>query len=497
MDSGQQRDYLSVIRGFFPSETLWNEPAVRNGGGIPSTEDIFKKFTRRPLIGTLHGDLDLDQFKVVEAVRVPLRRGAYTVAPGVRVGIQQLTPQPGGVQVDLEEIQATPLLSRAEYLSSSMMGRGDKLCTFVLYQPDWGEAEVLDSRQYFSSSPDFLNGESRLESRFVLPYPVLQERLAGASLRDFADQACLCVFVPVYQGTFRQTLQETNFNLSLLRSASPNASDDLKNMEFITQTLLPTPATAAQTADFLEAILHHLPENASAAQRRSIQSRLETIGTRGVPLLLARLPLDARTEFDYVFPLLTKLATREQLPELREALGRDLDLADWFHEMNWDEDARDVLLGKLGDHRVSFGPEALCLAAEARVPATYPELTWRFGRLLDQQARVADELARCPGFDLDGAVREAWGRVRLGLNPPGELALLAAKQGLPDAFNQAVIQLEQSGDSVLHRQYQAGQIAALTDFKGNPETAGDWLSAHLGRFHYDAEAHRYRVGVSE
>jgi hypothetical protein len=114
-------------------------------------------------------------------------------------------------------------------------------------------------------------------------------------------------------------------------------------------------------------------------------------------------------------------------------------------------------------------------------------------RLPDDQARVAAALAQCPGFDLDEAVREAWSRVRLGLLPPGELALLAAKQGLPDAFNQAVLQLEQSHDSQIHRQYQAQQIAALTDFAGLPETAPAWLSANLGRFQYDGSGHRYRL----
>ena len=116
--------------------------------------------------------------------------------------------------------------------------------------------------------------------------------------------------------------------------------------------------------------------------------------------LLARLPLPPRTESDYIFPFLTQFATRAQLPELRSALSRDVHLAGWFHQMKWDDDARDVLLRQLPDHRQVFTPAALRMVADAHDPATYPDLTWHFVRLENQQPSVATNLAACPGFDL-------------------------------------------------------------------------------------------------
>jgi hypothetical protein len=196
--------------------------------------------------------------------------------------------------------------------------------------------------------------------------------------------------------------------------------------------------------------------------------------------------------------LLTKLATRDQLPELREALGRDNYLANWFHQMKWDDDARDTLLSRLSDHRQFFWPQALRIVAAAKDPATYPDLKWHFVRLQNDQARVAAALAQCPGFDLPGTVLEAWNRARLGLiqYQQNDLALLAAHQGQLDAFTQSVIYLEnqsQNGNPAKSLQTHALELTALTDFSGPPETALSWLSANLARFQYDPATRRYRV----
>lgn len=116
-------------------------------------------------------------------------------------------------------------------------------------------------------------------------------------------------------------------------------------------------------------------------------------------------------------------------------------------------------------------------------------------RLENQQQIVATNLAECPGFDLPGAVREAWQRMLLGLNQPGDLPLLAARQGLPDAFTQAVIQLESRANLSKAQQARITQLAALTDFSGPPETAQAWLSAHLGQFQYDSATERYGLAT--
>jgi len=499
MESGQQDAYLAVIQDFFPPETLWSDLPVHNWAGFPDVSEVYKQNPQRPLLGGLYWQAEFDQFQVVESLRVPLRPGTWQIAPGRQLVIHTLTPDPNGVTVMVEEINADPPLLPALYGHRVVIGRpSPAYSTFVLYHPDGGQAEILDCQRNSSDFSDLVNGETRQYSRFTIPYPVLAARLVGVALQEYLDKSLLCVFTPVYQGTFQLKYQESNFDLARVHGQSPDAGDDQKNAAVLESLTLPAAPTTGQISDYLDALLSHLPDRAngsSPASRQGLQSRFNAIGTPGLPVLLARLPLETRVEANWVFPYLTKFATRDQLPELRAALARDIYLAGWFHQMKWDDDARDVLLRQLPDHRQVFTPAALRMVADAHDPATYPDLTWHFVRLENQQPSVATNLAVCPGFDLPGAIREGWQRVLLGLNQPGDLPPLAAALGLPDAFNQAVIQLESRANLSQAQQARIARLAALTDFSGPPETAQTWLSAHLGQFQYDPATQRYLLAT--
>ena len=467
---------LAAIRQFFPPDTLWTDRRVYNG-------KIF--------LGV----------EVKEAARAPLRPGAWNLAPGKNLVIRSLTPAQDGIHVQVDEIQATPLLAAVEQSASGFNLGANNDFTLVLYQPDWGEADLLADNRTYSVQNDVLNGESRSAFQFVLPFPALQQRLTGLSLADYLDKARLCIFVATKPDGKGQRITQTDFFSPPDQARMAPGADDQTNMDLITRAVLPPSATAAQISDYVDLILQHLPWNyaqsSGKAWKATIQARLQSIGVRGLPALLARLPLETQTEDDFVFPVLTQLATRDQLPELREALGRDNYLANWFHKMKWDDDARDTLLSHLSDHRQTFCSQALCLAAAAKDPATYPDLKWHFVRLKYDQARVAAVLAQCPGFDLPAAVLEAWNRARLGLlqNQQGDLALLAAQQGQLDAFTQSVIYIESQlpyGNPAKWVQTNTVVLASLTDYSGPPETARSWLSANLARFHYDPAARRFR-----
>lgn len=493
MDSPQQADFMAVIRSFFPAETLWNgEPdnSWNNWGGFPDVSGIMKKDTNRPAMGGFHADAEMDEFKVVPAAQVPLRPGTWNLAPGERLSIRGLKPQPGGLELNLEIYRATPLLSADRYRFAARSGMMHSFYTLVLYNPEWGEADILNNN-FSYAMPVTLLGETREVVRFTLPLPVLQQRLAGVSLQEFLGKARLWVFQPEYAGTFKESIQQNDFNLSEVQTWSSHQTANTKDELDIQRAVLPRSPTSAQLGGYLDTIFQHLPEFYSEPGRKKVVAKLEAIGSNGLPALLARLPMDPQNETAYVFPMLTKLATREQLPDLQAALARDPNLADWFENQRWSDDARPVILRTLGNHRLSFPGSALRIAAEARDPASYPDLAWHFERLDWGQAEVAKALSRCPGFDLPAAVQAAWERVRLGLNQPGDLALVAARQGLPDAFNQAVVWLEQSRNDPRYDQRQAMELAAMTSFKGQPAEAVGWLSANLGGFTYNSVSHRY------
>jgi len=341
-----------------------------------------------------------------------------------------------------------------------------------------------------SMLPNAMGDEFQRSFSFTFPYPQLRQRLAGVSLQDWLREARLCVFVPVYNGTFRVPFRQGHFTLTNLWDAGRELASrqGLADMEKLT---LPVNPTDAQVASYLDAIFIHLPDNwGGDADHRIIMGKLAAIGSNGLPELIRRLPVDAMIESAFVQPVLRQLAERRDLPELREALRRDADLADLFVRKNWEEDAREILAGQLSDHRLALPAAALRIVARAHDPADYAGLAWHFVRLSGGQEEVIAELRQCPGFDLAAALREAWQRAQLGVIPKSGLAANAAAEGLPGAMNAAVMQMEGTPDKE-ERQRLASQLAALTAYQGPPEKAGDWLSANLDGLRYDAAARRY------
>ena len=120
------------------------------------------------------------------------------------------------------------------------------------------------------------------------------------------------------------------------------------------------------------------------------------------------------------------------------------------------------------------------------------DLRWHFVRLDYGQDRVLAALEQCPGFDTAAAVREAWQNARLGVISSGELAAIAAKQGLPDALNLAVVHAENLRDPDT-QQRELAQLTLLTGYAGPATNTLPWLTANLTHFHYDAASQRYQL----
>lgn len=125
---------------------------------------------------------------------------------------------------------------------------------------------------------------------FRIPYLVWQEKLAGISLAQYLAQANLYVFVPEYLGAIRQTLEQTNFNLSAVNRAVPEAVDDADKTKYL-PTLSPPPTpTTDQFGVYLDDLAAHMPKDRDEAGYKIIQQRRDAAGAAGVPLLAARLP---------------------------------------------------------------------------------------------------------------------------------------------------------------------------------------------------------------
>jgi hypothetical protein len=510
----QAPEYFQIIRGFFPPETLWfgekpipagsatrplsmpavlvNEQTVNKQTGSPARRGQAGGMVQAVLDyntpGLLTGTLDMDLFEVVKAAEISLRPATIHPQPGQSVSIRRVAPDFNGIRVDLEESAAVPMFSRLPY-GEDALKRQQSFFTYVLYHAESGEACTAPGPNGYSVA-DVMGNVFDKKFSLSFSYPQLRQRLAGVSLQDWLRQARLCVFTPVYNGTFHAPFRQEHYAMSNAWDWSRQEAFH-RGLEDIQNLTLPVNPTDARVAAYLDSIFLHLQDDWSGDSERSIILRkITAIGSNGVPELIRRLPADANVESFFILPAVRQLAGRRDLPELREALRRDPDAVDIFVKKNWEDDARDILAGLLSDHRLPLPAAALRIVARAHNPADYAGLAWHFVRLSYGQEEVIAELRQCPGFDLDTVLLEAWKRAQLGIIPKDGLAAAAAAAGLPGAMNSAVMLMEaQSGKD--DRQLLASRLAALTAYDGPPEKAADWLSANLDRLRYDPQTRRY------
>jgi hypothetical protein len=496
VESPQAGNYFATIRDFFPADTLWfNDRFISWVGSAFDDKQVFPRFSNRPPAGKLDGTVTLDVFGVKKAAEVPLRSATFMVMPGLSVTVQRVRLADGIIGVSLDECVARLMFNRdATTADPGGFSGSEPFCTYVLYHPGSGEAFVVSQANTQEEFPIFLSGEGHLGLELSFPYPALRERMTGVSAADWLREARLCVFVPVYAGTSSLGFHEEHYlwpwgyDGNLRRQ-----KEQLEGAKAIAQAALPANPTAAELDAYLDTILLNVPDGWDNASRKTITTKLEAIGVNGLPALLRRLPLGESVENGLVFPAIAKLITRDQLPELRAALERDDNVVEVFRRKHWEADARDELVAKLPDHRLPLRPSALRIAAEAKDPATYADLRWHFVHLRYGQDDVIGALEQCPGFDSAAAVREAWQYARLGVTDTGDLAAIAARQGLPDALSLAVTHVADARDEETQQRWLA-QVASLTGYNGPTNNALPWLIANLDRFRYDAAQQRYVLG---
>ncbi len=458
------------------------------------TSDLYKQFKDHPPESTLDGTATLDLYRVQKVADLPLRPATFLALPGIRVTVQKIAVANETISISLDESFARLMLDRN--VNTARPGNytdNQPFCTYILYHPSSGEAFLVPQDNTQGIFPGLLADEAHQSFFLSFPYPRLREKLAGITAADWLRDARLCVFAPVYAGSSKLAIHRDVYhwpNVSARDAHSQKQNADVAAA--IARATLPAEITPASLNAYISEILLNLPDYPAKVLQQAARQKITALGTNGLPILLQRLPLTQSTEDNIVFPAIRKLITRDQLPELRAALQRDDNVVTLFVQMKWEADARDILLAKLPDHRQVLPPAALRLIAEAKDPATYPDLRWHFVHLDSGQDQVVTALEQCPGFDVDGAVREAWQLAQLGINSTHDLAPIAARQNLPNALNFAVVLADQD-DSKRSRQNKLNQLASLTGYNGPTNETLAWLTANLTHFKYDPAHQRYTL----
>lgn len=488
--SPQELNYVKEIKAFFPTDTLWFENA--NFGGFISafSDQELMNFYRQAPPGELRGDVTLDLYEVRKVAEVPLNPTFIKTIPGQHVAIRKVSLTGNEIVAILEESSVNLSLDRSPVTSvGGRFGNSDARNNYVLYQPDSGEAYLGGQVTVNYVATDVMSGEMHTSLRLTFHYSALRERLAGITAAEWLQKARLCVFTPFYKGTASLAFNEENYQWQPAAYSQQHIANT-SGITAIESAALPEFPTAQQLEAYLDTILFNSPDAWREDERQKIQSKLSAIGTNGLTALLGRLPLSERKENYFVLPVICQLATRDHLPDLLTALERDSRLTEIIVQKHWEPEALPVLLRMLSDHRRALPADALRIVAEAKNPATYRDLRWHFVRLDSNFYRAIPALESCPGFDVSGTITEAWNRLNPERVGDPDIAVAAAKLGLPDALPTAVLQLEKVGNREWLKR-TLPQLAEMTGYSGPATNVVAWLGTNLDKLRFDPNLRRY------
>jgi|GEM_PF-5446379 len=491
--SRQQLNYIKEVKNCFPTNTLWFESSYMGGFDSAFLDQELLNFYRQAPPGELRGNVALDLYEVRKIAEVPLKPASIKTLPGQQVAIRRVAIVGNEIVADLEESSVNLSLDRDPVTATGgWPSNTDPLNAYVLYQPDSGEAYLAAQTTANRVGSDPVSREVRATVRLTFRYSDLRERLAGITAAEWLRTARLCVFTPFYRGSAHIAFTEENYQRpSDFFSQLPTADSD--GMKTIENATLPETPTAPQLEAYLDTILFNAPDAESTQDtRQKIQSKLSAIGANGLPALLRRLPLSEQQDYYLALPVINNLVTRDHLPELLAALERDTRLTRVIVQKHWEAEALPVFRRMLSDHRHVLPADALRIVANAKIPATYADLRWHFVRLQSSTYLVFPALENCPGFDLAGAVTEAWNHLNLQVRGDFDLTVAAAKLGLPDALSTAVVELESIGNEDLLKR-TLPQLAEMTGYSGPSTNEVTWLGKNLDKLRFDPNLRRYVV----
>ncbi|MBN2451623.1 MAG: hypothetical protein JXR77_14640 [Lentisphaeria bacterium] len=494
----EAHEFAAFLRRRLPERTTWQLPnSFPSEAELPIQEAEGVVWSGGPPSGHLQGELVLAVHRIDLLADVPLACGTVYRGDGRVVAVDEVKSTEAGIEVWAHSFRAGVVLTRdpRKAAHGPIRWGWTETPVFVVYNPRTQEALAPDWRQHARGSLPTLSavrGGYLHRHRFAVPYSPARARLSGVPLEEWRRDLRLLVFRDVYRGSVTRTVDVPSYRLQWDSGAAERAA----GLAAIEALPFPEVATDAQVDAYLDTIFRHAPDGFHGPETAAIRAKLERIGEGGVPRLLARLPVDERLYQAYDGPVLRKLATPAHLGDLCAALRRDAKLADVFAVKGWEEEGGRAVLALLADGRVPMGPAALRLAARVAQPQDYAPLADRFVGLERGQEALVPVLEELPGFDLESAVRRAWRRALVGWSEATGLAAVAAAYGLPGAFDEAVLRLDDPTMSEAGRARLLTRLRALTAGEAEGEELQRWLLANLGRFRYNPAAARYDLDPS-
>ncbi len=494
LNPGQRAQCWRLVRHGYPPSVLWlGNPQFPNSH-LPYTGNLRYGPQGQPPVGQWRGLLDLEIISLEQTADLPLRAGAASHTANGQVGIDHVAWVDQSVRISVSRQLPRLLLERdALANSSTRFGFNNLLC--VLYHPAYGEAFPAEA-DYGRDFEEALSCQRQVRLDIIFPYPELRSRLTGITPAAWLAGARLQVYALRTDGVSRLGFDSPSYTF-VPDPRHDRQTRSANGLARLATVQLPPNPGAADYATFVDTLLAQIPEPLGPADTTALQGQMARIGPAGLPAFVDRLPLLNPQRNLLEQPLLRQLARREHLPGLLRALDRSPDLAWLFQERGWVAEALTVLRPHLQARREPLPSAALVLLAQAHEPALYGDLHWQFVRLNHGHAEVLAALEKCPGFDTDRAVREAWQARRQRDDIAPGLVLPAARRGLPEALARAILNLNQ-WEPGFERKSQLAELQGLVNYTGPASELEGWLFRNLGRLQFNPDERRYHAaGISQ
>lgn len=220
-ESYQRQNFYSVIRDFFPAETLWaNVDGTINTAQWTALGDEFYKdatnwFSTAPPRCSLSLRVDADFFVVKKIAELPLAPARIKTLRGQWIDIGEARLAEGKLQITVKE--TAPLLfwdrQMQDTFTTPDASWRQLACAYVLYDKSAEDAVFARAEQGSFQSLPPLEGMSDSEFTLKFPVPALRERLLGVTPEQWLREARLCVFAPEYIGTARETIHDDHYQV--------------------------------------------------------------------------------------------------------------------------------------------------------------------------------------------------------------------------------------------------------------------------------------------
>jgi hypothetical protein len=483
-DHRAEANLMDALQRQYPAETRWSgDWSVYSGNSLP-VRGTYPKPLRLPVAkGTFQGLLNYSVVQFERIADLPLRPGGQNTDYGIRIGITRAKEQNN--EIDIRILEASPQLLISSEPSHSGGYRNGTRCIYVIHHPESGESFPIEGRNIGQSESSPFDCRRATTVSLRLPHSRLREALTGTTDGNWTAGLRLHAFLPKRVGTGEFHFAEKNYEYLSYRRDRRDPELDTSTGEW------PGAENPEAALSYVRQFLQE-SQNMSSRAMSARRKKLEAIGPALVPFILAAVPVNTGTYYNFSQSVLRRYIQREHLPQLKKMLPIEPKLATIVRTKKWGTDCLDVLEKMATDRDRPMHRDALRLLATHASPKHYPDLAWHAERVVREE--VFAMLQKLPGFPYERTVRRAWVNSRIDVVRPERIAVFAAGLGVKDALYAVVRQLSSQHFTESQRKITWNVLESHLAHPGDRKAKESWLKKNAALLKWSAEKRQWIEG---